>query len=428
MLDILQKLNSFIHKKDSKNHQQDDISIRFKKLLSGTLKGQAFIDFAMTKLDFALQFGAMAIQIDKLKNKPSNEIMIEAIEAINMVCSSEDAAWGLLGYDVFGCFFANKSEDACIAIGKKIQKELANRCKETINIGIALYPFIQFDKRNVIVNACKALDHATLLGNGSIIILDAISLNISGDQFYQKGDIHNAAKEFEMALLLDPSNANVHNSLGICYGELELFEKAEEEFEKSVMLNPKEIMAIYNIGFVNMLSNNKDKALEYFIKADSIKNTYEIAFQMGRIYCDLKQPEKGIVFFEKALKLKPKSSAALCGLAECYVGADMTDDAVLTYKKAIKQNPNNAAAHSSFGCLLEKLGENLDTAITFCEQSVEISPENGLFRYRLGLLYFKRNKFDNALEEFKDAEKFGYDSTQFIEKIQNMMNKFSSGT
>jgi len=55
----------------------------------------------------------------------------------------------------------------------------------------------------------------------------------------------------------------------------------------------------------------------------------------------------------------------------------------------------------------------------FCQQSIQISPDDGLFRHRLGRLYLKQNRLEESLKEFKKAQELGYDSNEYIEQIQN---------
>lgn len=99
----------------------------------------------------------------------------------------------------------------------------------------------------------------------------------------------------------------------------------------------------------------------------------------------------------------------------------MTDEAVTAYKKAIKQNPGDADSLSALGYLLDIQGENPEITTIFCQQSVEISPENGLFRHRLGQLYLKQNLLEEALQEFQKATDLGYDAVEFIEKVRELM-------
>ena len=93
-------------------------------------------------------------------------------------------------------------------------------------------------------------------------------------------------------------------------------------------------------------------------------------------------------------------------------------DAIVAYKKAIKNNPSDAASLSAMGSLFDDQGENPDISVMFCQESVKLSPENGLFRYRLGKLYCKLNRLDEALKQFKKSELLGQDASEYIAKIQ----------
>ena len=100
---------------------------------------------------------------------------------------------------------------------------------------------------------------------------------------------------------------------------------------------------------------------------------------------------------------------------------NLTDEAVSAYKTAIRQNPNDADALSALGYLFDLQGENPEITTIFCQQSVDIAPENGLFRYRLGSLYLKRNLLKEALEQFQKADELGHDVKKIIKKVQNLM-------
>ncbi len=401
--------------------ESDNLSKVFPDILSG----KSFIEHAMVSLDSSSKFGAMVVRIDRdeVSDKVHQaEILVYVAETIDAICKRDNGIWGQLDSDLFGCYFPETNEAFCLELVKEVQNNLAEHRNETVTIGIASYPAIDFKKDQVINNALKALEHATFFGPNSVVSFDAVSLNISADQLYQKGEIQGAIEEFKKALLLDPSNVNVHNSLGVCYGVLGAYEKAIKSFEEAIRLDSKEVMATYNVGLANSLINNKDKALEYFLKADSIgEELFEVAFQTGRLYLEKGQFKIGRKFLEKAVRLRPESGAAFRYLGECYAAINMTDEAVSAYKKAIKQNPGDADSLSALGYLLDIQGENPEVTTIFCQQSVEISPENGLFRHRLGQLHLKQNQLEDALKEFQQADDLGYDSTEFIEKVRDLM-------
>jgi tetratricopeptide (TPR) repeat protein len=389
--------------------------------------GKLFIEHGLDRLAQATFFGSLAIRIDAVNTHThgldtdricSNHK--EVARAVDKLCELERGIWGLIGLNLFGCFFPEKDDIACRILAQKLKKNLYQQCNKTVSIGVAVYPTIDFKRDQIFVNARKALDHAAFFGPDSMISFDAVSLNISGDMAYDKGHIDDAAEEFKTALRLDPSNVNIRNSLGVCYGVQGHLDKALQEFQKAVSLDPREVMAVYNAGIVNMMMGNKTEALEYLLKAGRIDGEiFEVTLQTGRIYLDLKEPQKAKNYIEKAVKLRPTSGPAFSVLGECYVAMELKQKAVAAYKKAVKQNSNDAAALSALGWLLADQGENLEIALLFCKQSVDIAPENGLFRHRLGRLYLKENRLEDAHTQFKEAAKLGYDSRQFIAQIEN---------
>jgi tetratricopeptide (TPR) repeat protein len=331
--------------------------------------------------------------------------------------------WGRIDKGMLGCFFSSTNQTSSLEFAEKIKETLAESTNETISIGIASYPTLNFTKGQIINNAGKALDHASFFGPNSIVSFDAVSLNISGDNLYQDGDIHGAIAEFKTALLLDPSDVNIRNSLGVCYGILSDYRKALKEFKAALKLDPNEVMALYNTGLVKMLTGKNAEALKYFLDADRNKeeDIFEVTFQIGRLYLDMGKPDKAKKFIERAVELNPESWSTLHALGECCTALNMTDKAIAAYKKAIRRSPNDAESLSALGCLFDQLGENPEITTIFCQQSIDIAPENGLYRYRLGSLYLKRNQLGEALIEFQKAHDLGYDAKKMIKKIKKLM-------
>lgn len=397
------------------------------KLFPGMQSGESFFENAMKMLSSYLAFGAMVIRIDNMNGseealRPADieKVLGDTAKAIDDICKTGNGFWGRMDRFLFGCYFPDKNASSCLKLAVKLKKSLESPGVGTVTTGVAAYPAFGYRKHDIIGNAGKALDHADYFGPGSIVAFDAVSLNISGDKLYQNGDIEGAVKEFKTALLFDPDNVNVHNSLGVCYGVLEDFSKAIREFKESIRLSPKEVMPLYNAGLIYQLTGKKEKALKHFQKAGKLgEELFEIDFQTGKLFLELGKPEEGREYLEKALKLKPESSVALFYLGESFAATGMTDEAEAAYEKAIKINPNDAVSLSALGWLYEQKGKNRDVSLAFCRQSVDIDPDNGLFRQRLGRLYMKRDLPEEALKEFKKAEKLSCESCQYIEMIQS---------
>jgi tetratricopeptide (TPR) repeat protein len=395
---------------------------RLSSVFPDAASGKEFVDRSLNLLSSFFTFSAMVIKIDRFADDipcgTMEEILLSTARSIDSCCKPHEGMWGRLDHDRFGCFLPDINVSACSRIAEKIRRTLSESIQETVSIGIAGYPTINYGRSQILENAQKALDHAAFLGPDSLVSFDSVSLNISGDNYYGGGDVLTAIEEFKRALMLDPSNVNVHNSLGVCYGMMGDLEKAYEEFETAAWLDSDEFMAVYNMGIVSMLKEDRQRALERFIEAHRLgKDVFEINFQTGKLYLEMNQPENARPFLEKAVMLKSDNGAAFRKLGDCAAALEDTVRAIWAYKSAVKLNPNDAPALSAMGFLFDRQGENPEISTTFCLQSVRVCPDNGLFRHRLGELYLKQNRHEEALQEFEAALRLGHDSKCRIEEI-----------
>jgi len=381
-------------------------------------------DQAMAIVADAKTFGAMVIRLDDINFVINpNDVIADLAGTIDGISTSVSGIWGLVDHVTLGCFLPESDESQCLELSKKIKELFSKKCGETVSVGLAVYPTLSYSKDRILENAQKAMDHADFFGADSCVAFDSVSLNISGDKFYQAGDLEGAMNEFYLALKLDENNVNVHNSLGVCYGIKEDLEKALLEFKTAIRLDPKEKMAIYNAGYIYFLKKEFTTALEYFQKAEHIDDmVFEPAFQTGRIYLELNQTENAKKYLEKATGLNSKSAAAFRLLGDTYSNLDRVSDAITAYKTSLKLNPEDTEALSALGYSYEIQGKNADIALMFCHQAIETSPDNGLFRHRLGRLYLNRKQIEEALDEFQKAQELGYKSDEYIAKTLKMLS------
>ena len=394
------------------------------------LSMEAFFSFAGKEVDSWDLFCVLVIRVDEMetgRHDAATETDIDDMRRIGKIlgdfCQKEKGFWGLPESGLLGCFFPDKDDAAGLEIAKGIQEQAGVPGLITVSVGVAAWPLLSFEKKEVLTNAKKALDHAFFFGPSSAVCFDAVSLNISGDNLYQKGNIDGAITEFETALLIDPENINVRNSLGVCYGVKEEHEKAMGIFESLMQTDPGEIMAVYNAGMVSLKMGKKEEALKLFLKAETIDgNHFEVAFQTGRLFLEMKEYEKAREYLEKAATISPESGPAQRFLGECYSRLNFIEGAIDAYSKAVKLNASDATSLSALGCLYMKKGENHEIATLFCRQSVSLSPQTAVFRHRLGKVYLNSNRLGKALAEFKKAAELGHDCRKYIEEIQSRLS------
>jgi len=261
-----------------------------------------------------------------------------------------------------------------------------------------------------------------VFGPGSIVSFDAVSLNISGDYLYQRGDLAQAITDYRTSLRLAPDNVNVHNSLGICLAQSGDRDGARIAFDTARRLDPREAMSIYNQGVLCLLEKKPVTALEWFRQAYALETqTFEIPFQIGKLLSECKAHAEAIPYLEKAIEIRGTSAPAHTLLGRCRASLGQTHPAIAAYQRAVKINPYDAAALSALGSLYDVKGENPDICVTFCRQSVALSPDNGLFRLRLARLYHKHNQLERALAEYESATALGCDASHQNADIQGQL-------
>jgi tetratricopeptide (TPR) repeat protein len=398
--------------------------------------GSTFTEMISATVEPLRAFGALLIRIDDF-DRIGPSVDPESVEktrsriarAISAVSQPENGFWGVLDRALFGCLLPGKDGPSCLAVAENLKQTLLQFGAQTVTTGIAVYPTLDYTKDQILENAAKALEHAAFFGADSRVTFDAISLNISGDAKYDAGDIHGAIEEFKRAVMLDGRIANLHNSLGVCYGIVNDLESALREFETAIDLDPAESLAWFNAGLSKLFLEDRQKALEYFSKAaETDPHFFEAVLQAGKLHLDGNEALEAKPYLEKAVDLRRESGPAFSCLGECYAALGSTEDAQSAYKKALRLNANDAVALSGLGWLYIEQGKNPEIGKLFCQHSVEIAPENGLYRHRLGEIYFRENRLQNALDAFNQALKLGYDSREALENVTNLLSGNASET
>ncbi len=377
------------------------------------------------------RFAALVIRVDDFEKLleergegGASAILVKLAEVMAEMGQARPLEWGRLDEERFACFCTELGEADAVVFAREIQERVTILAEETVSIGVAVYPFWPFEKKAILANAQKALDHAAFLGPNTVTPFDAVSLNISADKLYQYGDIDGAIKEFKKALAVDPKNVNVLNSLGVCYGVRGELEPALEAFETAIHLDETDVMARYNLGLASLKKGNREKALGFFLEASKLDGKLpEVAAQIGLCYRDMGQSDLALEYLEKAVQSRPKGAHIYQALGDCYIEKEMLQDAAKAYEKAIKNCPRDAKSLSTLGHLYGILGENLEIAITFCRESVAIEPENGRYRLRLGELCLENGHYEEAMEQLTLAAKLGEDAGELLNRAKSAMKE-----
>lgn len=364
-------------------------------------------------------FNVVSLSFDSGLSDPECEKqLLDLASVIDKAVKSKGGIWWFQKEKIFSMVIPSNNKAAGIKTAKDIKAGLTEKRCETLSAGIASYPEIHFERYETVENSVKALEHSYFYEGDAIVSFDSVSLNISGDKYYQEGRIDEAVIEFENAIKLSSNYVNVRNSLGICYGIKSRLDEALKEFDEAISLDPNETMAIHNKGLIYSMKGESKKAKEYFKRADSLSpDIFEIKFHLGKLYFDEKNYDKSIEHLSEAVQLKESSMALYC-LASSLSEKKQFEDAVKYCKKAVKLSPDMSDAISLLGELFFEIKENIDIVLLFAREAVLLDPENGLYRKRLGKILHSDKKSSEALMEFEEAQSLGEDVSEFINLLK----------
>ncbi|HEY6375658.1 MAG TPA: tetratricopeptide repeat protein [Edaphobacter sp.] len=289
--------------------------------------------------------------------------------------------------------------------------------------------------------------------------------NLLGIIETEEKDYSKALVAFQKALQLVPNSTKTHNNLGNVYLTQNNFSLAEKEFQTVLRLDPGNRDGNYNLGMLEMAKGSPAEAISYFErvrpkdtetrfnliraylqsnrtpealrmatqlstdknevqlhfslgvllvsekqykpaqleleKADALQpETFEILYNLGQAFLLGGEYPQAALALARALKLKPDSPDALYLLAQVYTNESRPLDALDLLVRAHKIAPEN----TDIILLMAQISisqKYFEDAIPLLEKGLQISPQRSDLRAALGESYYKSDKIDKSIEEFK---------------------------
>ncbi len=174
-----------------------------------------------------------------------------------------------------------------------------------------------------------------------------------------------------------------HNNLGVLYDRQGLHDKALEEYEKALAINPSFADAHANLGVAYKRRGNYEKAIEEYQKAlAGNPNMAEARTNLGLAYYHQGMYDKAVAEYQKALNIDPLLAVAQYNLGMAYYALGMHDKTLEAYTKAVAINPSFAEAH-----------------------------------YKLGLTYYEKKNYALAKSHVEKARQLGFNVSPKIAEL-----------
>tara|TARA_B100001250_G_scaffold333140_1_gene298737 strand:- start:1049 stop:1744 length:696 start_codon:yes stop_codon:yes gene_type:complete len=151
-------------------------------------------------------------------------------------------------------------------------------------------------------------------------------------------DYEIAIKKLNSFIKINKNESDAYNLLGICFLEINEFDKAEINFSNALRLE-KNYKFFYNRGNVRREMNKLTLALEDFNEAISIEEKEgDLYNNRGNLYYRMKNYTLAINDFKKFSELQPENEKAYLNIAKSQFLVDDFQSAINNLKIAVKIN------------------------------------------------------------------------------------------
>ena len=175
---------------------------------------------------------------------------------------------------------------------------------------------------------------------------NAQMLNMLGGIALGKKDFANAERFILAAIQKDPVNPGYYYSLGLVYGEAQLYDRAISCYEKAISVNPDLMAAHTNLSIVLRIKGRYDQAIQHAEKAVKLApDNALVNNNLGVAYEFFGDFSRALIYYEKAQAVSPDSIEILTNLASIYVAHDQKDKAQACYRKIMALKPDHGAAY-----------------------------------------------------------------------------------
>jgi len=234
--------------------------------------------------------------------------------------------------------------------------------------------------------------------------------------------------DYQRCVELEPMYVAGHANLGIEYMLIENYIKAYEHINKAIEINKNVDYLYFYRGMVSVYSEEYQDALDDFDHAIGMGiDDPDVYFFRGlaNLYGD--DAEASLVDFNKAIDLGVEDDYVFFYRGAAYSTLHEFEAAAEDFEKVLEINPEDGDALNGAALMISLSDGDLDKALEYAEKSVELSPDEQIYLFTVGFVYYKMEEFDQAMDIFNSLIEEGYAYSYFgrslIYKQQGQVEK-----
>jgi tetratricopeptide (TPR) repeat protein len=194
-----------------------------------------------------------------------------------------------------------------------------------------------------------------------------------GRAYHQEQKWEQAINEYEKAIQIRPQ-AEMYFYCGNTYFANHLYERAAQNFQQALILDPKDINSLNNLGYAYVNLDKFDDAFKIFSEVLVLDSNYiDALIGQGIIFYKNKKYEQAVDEYKKVLEIDPINKKVNYYLGQSYYAEGEYNEAIKILKKASAEGPYFVDSLYYLGLTYQEIGET-DKAIEIFQSALKIAP------------------------------------------------------
>jgi len=222
--------------------------------------------------------------------------------------------------------------------------------------------------------------------------------------YLRAGRVAQALKVADDVSAQNPSDVQLHFTLGTVLASERQYRAAQRELERANSLQPETFEILFNLGQTLLRLGDYRQAELVSKRAQSLKpDSPDALYLLGQVYSEQSRPVDALELLVRAHKLAPENTDIIFLLGRVSMTQNYFEDAIPLLESGIKLDPRRADLRAALGESYFMSGK-ADKAIEVFNQLVQVDPTARSYAF-LGLSYRHLGRFDEARKHFAQGLK-----------------------
>jgi tetratricopeptide (TPR) repeat protein len=249
-----------------------------------------------------------------------------------------------------------------------------------------------------------------------------------GHRYLEKGQLEQAAEEFQQALDIEQGQARLtasrqHAITGLAKVRAEQGQlvQAVGMLEEAVSRWPHAAGLHFQLGHLHFAAKRLDEAIARWQEAVRLDSTLHRGYlQLAIAYEDKEMFAEAVRSYQRAIHIDPGYVFARYNLGLLYVRLGMIPQAVSQYQEVIAIDPAFTDAHAGLAWIFAKQGVRQEEGLQLMSQAIARKPENRWYQDVLAELYISTGQPQRAAAIFREMIRQEPGNRYWRERLQGV--------